>query len=262
MTHRKPDRGCVGVAVACVVALAMAAAKADEAPKGQGPSHYPAEMNKKFAAPNADIGQFVERFENEARDIYAKRQGITRTVGLRPGDTVADIGAGTGLFTQLFAEQVGPRGTVYAVDIGPAFLKYIAGQAKKLGHEHIVKTVLNSQDSSELPADSIDVAFICDTYHHFEHPEKMLASIHRALRPGGRLVLIDFDLRKQSSDFVKQRARAAKEVYYREIAAAGFEQTSVKNAPAIKDNFYAEFRRVEHKPQTQPAAKEPKEVKK
>ena len=124
-------------------------------------------------------------------------------MGLRPGDAVADIGAGTGLFTQLFAEQVGPKGTVYAVDIGPAFLKYITGQAKKLGHEHVVKTVLNTQDSTELPAGSIDVAFICDTYHHFDHPEKMLASIHRALRPGGRLVIIDFDLRKDSSDFVK-----------------------------------------------------------
>ena len=73
----------------------------------------------------------------------------------------------------------------------------------------------------------------------------MLASIHRALRPGGRLVVIDFDLRKDSGEFVKQRARAAKEVYYREITAAGFELIEKKDAPAIQDNFYAEFRRVE-----------------
>ena len=202
-------------------------------------------MNKKFADPKVDIGQFVERFENEARDVYVKRQSIVRAVGLRPGDAVADIGAGTGLFTQLFAERVGPKGTVYAVDIGPAFLKYIDEQAKKQKHERVIKTVLNTHDSTKLPAGSIDVAFICDTYHHFEHPEKMLGSIHRALRPGGRLIIIDFDLRKDSSDFVKQRARAPKEVYYREIAAAGFERINTKNAPAIKDNFYAEFRRIE-----------------
>ena len=79
----------------------------------------------------------------------------------------------------------------------------------------------------------------------------MLASIHRVLRPGGRLV-IDFDLRKDSSEFVKQRARAAKEVYYREITAAGFELIETKDAPEIKDNFYAEFRRVERKYQAQP----------
>ena len=185
-----------------------------------------------------DIEQFVKRFENDSRDIYVKRKDITRAVGLRPGDAVADIGAGTGLFTLLFAEQVGQKGTVYAVDIGPAFLKYIAEQAKKHEYEKVIKTVLNTQDSTELPAGSIDVAFICDTYHHFEHPEKMLASIHRALRPGGRLIIIDFDLRKDSGDFVKQRARASKEVYYKEIGAAGFELIDVKNAPAIKDNFY------------------------
>ena len=80
----------------------------------------------------------------------------------------------------------------------------------------------------------------------------MLASIHRALRPGGRLVVIDFDLRKDSGEFVKQRARAAKEVYYGEITATGFELLVTKDAPTIKDNFYAEFRRVQRKSQAQP----------
>ena len=132
------------------------------------------------------------------------------------------------------------------------FLKYIAEQAKKQQHEKVVKTVLNSQDSAELPLNSVDVVFICNTYHHFEHPEKMLASIHRALRPGGRLVIIDFDLHKDSTDFVKQRARAPKEVYYQEIAAAGFEMIQNKDAPTIKDNFYVEFRRVSAAPEAKP----------
>ena len=188
------------------LALWLAAVKAEESPRKQKPAPYAGEMNKKFADPNADIEQFVKRFESEERDVYAKRQAITRAVGPQRGNAVADIGAGTGLFTQLFAEQVGPEGTVYAVDIGPAFLQYIAERAKQHGHERIVKTVLNTHDSVELPAGSIDVAFLCDTYHHFEQPEKMLASIHRALRPNGRLVIIDFDLRKDSSEFVRQRA--------------------------------------------------------
>ena len=187
------------------LALMFTTSKGQDAPQSRAPAPYPAEMNKKFTNPNMDIQEFVKRFENESRDIYVKRKDITRAVGLKPGDAVADIGAGTGLFTQLFAEQVGPKGTVYAVDIGPEFVKYIADQAKRQGHEKIVKTVLNTPDSTELPAGSIDVAFICDTYHHFDHSEKMLASIHRALRPGGRLVIIDFDLRKDSGDFVKNR---------------------------------------------------------
>ena len=114
---------------------------------------------------------------------------------------VADIGAGTGLFSWMFAEKVGPKGTVYAVEIAPAFLKYIGEQARKRGLEKVVKPVRSTQDATNLAPGSIDVAFVCATYHHFEHPEKVLASIHRALRPGGRLVVIDFDLREDSSAF-------------------------------------------------------------
>ncbi len=246
------QRGLVLAAtVACMGVLGGATARAQDASQSRGPAAYPSDMNRTFTDPDLDIQQFVKRFESEARDIYAKRRDITRAVGLRHGDAVADIGAGTGLFTQLFAEQVGPKGTVYAVDIAPAFVNYVSEQAKRLGHERIVKGVLNTPDSVKVPASSIDVAFLCDTYHHFDQPEKMLASIHRALRPRGRLVIIDFDLRKDSGEFVKQRARAPKEVYYREITAAGFELIQTKDAPAIKDNFYAEFRRVERKPDTQ-----------
>ena len=230
------------------LSLIQVIARAEDVPQAKGPAPYAAEMNKKFTAPDANIQEFVKRFENENRDIYSKRKEITRAMGLKVGEPVADIGAGTGLFTFLFAEQVGPKGTVYAVDIGPAFVKYIAGQAKQRELTPVVKTVLNTPDSAELPSGSIDVAFLCDTYHHFEHPEKMLASIHRALRPGGRLIVIDFDLQKNSGDFVKQRARAAKEVYYQEIATAGFKQIETKNTPILKDNFYAEFRRVDRQP--------------
>ncbi len=225
-------------------ALWLATARAADEVRSEKPSTYAAKMNKKFTDPNADIRRFVNQFESEARDVYAKRREILRAVDLRPGDAVADIGAGTGLFTQLFADQVGAKGTVYAIDIGPAFLKYIAERAKQHGQEQIIRTVLNTPDSAELPCGSVDVAFICDTYHHFEHPEKMLASVHRALRPGGRLVVIDFDLRPNSAESVKLRARAPKEVYCREIVSAGFEQIDARNAPEIKDNFYAEFRRM------------------
>ena len=68
------------------------------------------------------------------------------------------------------------------MDIGPAFIKYIGEQAKRRGYERVVKTVLNTPGSAELARGSIDVAFVCDTYHHFDYPEKMLASIQRALR--------------------------------------------------------------------------------
>ncbi|MGC8642134.1 MAG: class I SAM-dependent methyltransferase [Isosphaeraceae bacterium] len=209
------------------------------------PAHYPAEMNKKFADPGANIEEFVRRFENDSRDVFAKRDLIVRAVGVRPSGAVADIGAGTGLFTHLFASQVGPKGTVYAVDIGSVFLRHIAQRAKRDGQDRVVKPVKNTSDSVALPPGSIDVAFLCDSYHHFDHPGKMLASIHRALRPGGRLILIDFDLRPGSSEYVKHRARAPREIYCREIECAGFEPIATAKPPKLKEQFYAEFRRVE-----------------
>jgi ubiquinone/menaquinone biosynthesis C-methylase UbiE len=158
---------------------------------------------------------------------------------------VADVGAGTGLFTWMFAEKVGPKGTVYAVEIAPAFLKSIGEQARRRGLEGVVKTVRSTQETTSLAPGSIDVAFVCATYHHFEHPEKVLASIHQALRPGGRLVVIDFDLRKDSRAFIRERARAPKEVYFREIEAAGFTQVKAKLPLNLKENFFAVFHRRE-----------------
>ena len=225
--------------------LLLTIARSEDTPKTGGPTTFAAEMNKKFTDPNADIQHFVTHFENDSRDVYVKRQDIARAVGLRPGDAVADIGAGTGLFSLLFAKRVGPKGTVYAVDIGQVFVNYVGNRAKQQGYGAVIKPVLNTQDSTRLASDSLDVAFICDTYHHFEHPEKMLASIHSALRAGGSLVIVDFDLRENSTEFVKQRARAAKEVYYREITAAGFKLVETKDAPTIQDHFYAAFRKAE-----------------
>jgi ubiquinone/menaquinone biosynthesis C-methylase UbiE len=230
------------------LALLLVVAQAEDKPASQKPTPYPAKMNKKFTDPKADIKEFVKRFESETRDVFAKRREITRAVKLQPGNAVADIGAGTGVFSFLFADQVGPKGKVYAVDIGPVFIKYIAEQAKQRGYERIVQPVLNTADSAGLEAGSVDVVFTCNTYHHFDYPAKMLESIHRVLRPGGRLIVIDFDLQKNSTEFVKQRARAPKEVYFKEIAAAGFELIETKEAPKIKDNFYAEFRRIERNP--------------
>ena len=207
--------------------------------------HTPTEMNKQFQDPKLDVQKFVQRFESESRDIFAQRRQIVEAVGLRSGMAVADIGAGTGLFTWLFAKKVGTTGTVYAVEIAPAFLKYLEEESRKRGLDKVVKTVQSSQTRTNLAAGSIDVAFVCATYHHFEHPEKVLRSIHQALRPGGQLVVIDFDLRDDSSAFVRERARAPKEVYFREIEAAGFTHLEAKHSVHLKDNFIAVFQRRE-----------------
>ncbi len=202
--------------------------------------HSAAELNKQFQDPDLDVRRFVNRFETDSREIFAQRKKIVEAIGLRPGQAVADIGAGTGLFSWMFAERIGPKGTVYAVEIAAAFLKYMGEQARKRGLENVVKPVLSTQDTTKLPVQS---TWPSATYRHFEHPGKVLASIHRSLRPSGQLIVIDLDLRQDSSAFVRERARAPKEVYFLEIQAAGFVPIDAKPPTAFKENFFAAFQR-------------------
>jgi ubiquinone/menaquinone biosynthesis C-methylase UbiE len=225
------------LALALIVTLTLATAN------GARGQDVPPEINKAFRNPN--VAEYIKRFETESREIYAQREAIAQAVGLKPGMAVADIGAGTGLFTRLFADRVGPEGKVYAVDIAVPFLKHIAAEAKKRGQTQI-QTIEGSQESTNLPAGSVDAAFLCDVYHHLEQHPRVLASIHSALRPGGRLVVIEFDRREGiSSDFIMKHVRAGKAQFLSEITAAGFEPIKTPDPPRFKENFFAEFRRVE-----------------
>src|SRR5262249_28772351 len=142
--------------------------------------------------------------------------------GLRSDMVVADVGAGTGLFTMLFAKQVAH---VYAVDIVPEFLTHIRERATKEGVTN-VETVLGKADDIALAPDSVDLVFLCDVYHHFEYPQSSLASIRRALRKNGELVVVDFErIEGQSPAWVLDHVRAGKDVVRAEIEAAGFAVT-------------------------------------
>jgi len=193
---------------------------------------------------NPDVKKFGGIFEGESREVFAKRKEIVAAVGLKPGESVADIGAGTGLFTRLFAAEVGPRGKVYAVDIAEKFLEHIAKTNQQTGIAN-VRTVLCKPYSAELPVASIDVAFICDTYHHFEFSFRTMASIHTALKPGGRVVLIDFRrVKGQSTDWVMNHVRAGQEVFEQEIAESGFKKVKeVKGA--LQENYLVVFEKVD-----------------
>ena len=191
----------------------------------------------------AKVQDFVKRFETDDREVFVKRHEITKALGLKRGMAVADVGAGTGLFTRLFAELVGPEGRVYAVDISKEFLDYIAAQAKAKGQAQVV-TVRGTQNSTNLPAGSVDLVFLCDVYHHLEDHEKILSSIHQALRPGGSLVLVEFDrVEGKSSDFVLKHIRAGQAEFRREIESAGFESVATPPGPKLRENFFARFTR-------------------
>jgi ubiquinone/menaquinone biosynthesis C-methylase UbiE len=199
-------------------------------------------INDAFKKP--DVKTYVKKFESEDREPYARRHEIVAALGLTPGMVVADIGAGTGLFTRLMAEKVGAEGKVYAVDIAPEFLAHIAAYAKKNGKKQIL-TVRGDQETTNLPKASLDLVFLSDVYHHLERPQHILASLRESLKPGGKLVLVEFDrVQGKSTEFVLKHVRAGRSVFIKEIESAGFKRTTSPKAPALKENFFATFERI------------------
>ena len=198
-------------------------------------------INKSFDKP--DVPQFVERFEREGRDVYDRRNEIVAALGLRPGMAVADIGAGTGLFTRMFSPIVGQSGKVYAVDIADEFVAHIVRLAKDQKQKNIIGVVCN-QDSVELPAESVDLVFICDTYHHFEFPHKTMRTIYEALRPGGQVVLIDFHrIEGVSREWVLGHVRAGQDVFTKEIVDTGFTQVE-ERTKLLRESYFVRFKKV------------------
>jgi predicted methyltransferase len=225
---RRP--GCVLVAIAALHAPAVAQEK----------SVNPG-INKQFVHPN--VPEFIDRFEKEGRDAFDNREKIVKACEIKPGMTIADVGAGTGLFTRMFSPLVGPQGKVYAVEIAEEFVSHIEKTAREQKLENIVGVVCKP-DSVELPPESIDLAFICDTYHHFEFPQTTMRSIHKALKPGGQVILIDFHrIEGVSTDWVMSHVRAGQDVFTKEISNAGFRQVE-ENKDVLKESYFVRFQKV------------------
>ena len=138
-----------------------------------------------MGAAGADWLVRPERAAEEQPDKAIELMGIAR------GATVADIGAGNGYMTWRLAERVGPTGKVFANDIQPEMLEMLRGnmQQRKLTN---VETVLGSFDDPKLPANTLDLVLLVDVYHEFSEPQKMLRRIREALKPDGRLVLLEY----------------------------------------------------------------------
>ena len=102
-----------------------------------------------------------------------------------------------------------------------------------------------TETSTELEPNSVDAAFICDTYHHFEHPAKTLESLHRALRPGGQLIVVDFDrIPGKTRDWLLNHVRAGKEVFRDEIVSAGFRFVREESADFLEENYILRFEKI------------------
>ena len=151
----------------------------------------PQQMHHRHDDPMA----YIASLEDPTRDAYQKPDEVMGALALRAGETVADIGAGSGYFTLRFARAVGDAGRVYAVDISPDMVRHLNHRLRDAGVRNVF-TVLSDPDDPLLPDASVDRFVIVDTWHHVENQAKYLGLIKRMLKPGGQVVHIDFHKRE------------------------------------------------------------------
>ena len=212
-----------------------------ETPRAAEPGVTPG-INETWKSDDTD--RLTGILEGEDREVFIERASVAALVGPLPGATVADIGAGSGFMVEEFARLVGDKGKVYAVDINPHMMKLVGDRMHEQGLGDRVETVVCDEKSVGLAESSIDLAFVCDTYHHFEYPESSLESIYRALKSGGQLIVVEFHRKEGESDpWVLEHVRAGQEAFTREIEAAGFELINVHNPPFLERNYILRFRK-------------------
>jgi ubiquinone/menaquinone biosynthesis C-methylase UbiE len=131
---------------------------------------------------------WLDRSEREREEQPDKALDL---IGIRPGMTVGDVGAGTGYMTLRIAKRVGPSGKVYANDIQPEMLDKLNENAHRIDLDN-VETVLGSEADAKLPAGKMDLVLLVDVYHEFSRPQEMLQSMRRSLKEDGRLVLVEY----------------------------------------------------------------------
>lgn len=186
-----------------------------------------AEANKEYSDPSFRA-KLAAGLTADSRDARQKPKELVAAMAIQPGMTVADVGTGGGYMLKHLSAAVGPGGTVYAQDIFPDLIATAKKTAADLNN---VKYVLGNTKSTELPANSADRILVLDAYHHFDHPDAMLASLRQALKPGGRIVIVEYH--KNEKAMPNGRAlthiRATREEFVKEIESHGLKAVEVKD---------------------------------
>ncbi len=211
------------LAFVAFVALASASPRAAEpgAPPGEHGHRNHASHADRHGNP-ADLDAYARSLVDPARDAWQKPDAVVAALGLRPGDVACDVGSGPGYFALRLSRAVGARGRVYAVDVEPALLAALRDriQAERIAN---VTPVLSVAADPLLPDAACDVVLVVNTYHHFPDGPSYLRRLVGALRPGGRIVNVDFEKRPtpvgppvarrvSRDDFVADAAKAGLEV--------------------------------------------------
>lgn len=178
----------------------------------QTPATHPDHMEHHF-----DPAASAKSFDDPARDAWQMPDRVISTLALKPGQTVADIGSGTGYFSVRLAKSAAhPR--VYGADIEAGMVKYLRDRAAKDGLSNII-AIQAAADTPNLP-EPVDLILIVDTYHHIGNREAYFRRLARSLKPGGRIAIIDF--RADSPEGPPKEFRFAPEKFKSEMAHAGY----------------------------------------
>lgn len=201
----------------CILLLGLACAPTPAAQRQGGnepPPRKPAQVL------NAHGGG-ADWLEREGRAELEKPEVTIGAMNLRDGDMVADIGAGTGFYSRRLARAVAPSGKVYANDIQPEMLDRLKVLAAQEGIANIV-TVLGTETDLKLPAGTFDWVLLVDVYHEFQQPEVMLQKIRAALKPNGRVALVEYRLEGSTASHISVEHRMSVDQVTAEWTAAGF----------------------------------------
>ncbi len=185
----------------------------------------------------SDIDKWVRMFEDPERVKWSKPAEVVRAMGLKNGDVVADIGAGTGYFTRLFAMAVAPQGKVIGLDIEDSMVTYMKDDAKKLGLNNYDAKVVPT-DSAELAPNSVDVVFLSNTYHHISNRVDYFKAVSKGLKKDGRVVIVDFY--KDSKIGPPRDHKLAKSFTLKEMNEAGYRLVKTHNI--LEHQYFLEFR--------------------
>jgi predicted methyltransferase len=184
--------------------------------------------------------EYLDRLDRPERDQDQKPTQVIDALALKPGMSVADLGSGSGYFTARFVEAVTETGKVFAIDIEPEALKYVEDRLARMHRPYTAEFILARPDNPKLTVESVDVIFLCNTYHHLEDRSAYFRNTRSALKPGGRVAVVDFYHDHRSGDLgFSKRHLISRDRVIEEMAAAGYRLA--KEHTFLPKQYFLEF---------------------
>jgi arsenite methyltransferase len=172
---------------------------------------------------HGDPKAYIGALEDPQRDAYQKPHEVLTALNIKPGEIIADIGAGSGYFTFRLSHFVGDKGKVYAVDVSPEMILHVNRRIREQKANNVV-SLLADPDDPLLPDRSVNRFFFCDSWHHIENQAKYLSLMKRMLKPGGQVVIIDFH-KKELPVGPPMQMKIAREDLIKQLDSNGYRLT-------------------------------------